>query len=300
MLSLTILGNNSAIPAHNRHPTAQHLQLEDENFLIDCGEGTQMQMSKYKIRHSRINHIFISHLHGDHYFGLPGLLTSMSLQNRKNDLHIHAPAALQDIIQLILSAASTQLSYPIFFHPLSEEGLLLDEEKHSVRCFKVTHRIECWGFLFKQKKKPRKIDPDKVKLHKVPANFFEKLQRGEDYVKPDGGVVLNEELTTKAPSAKSYAYCTDTIYDESLVKKISGADLLYHEATYLKTDKDKAAERFHSTTAQAATIAKKAGVKKLLIGHFSARYDSLDNFLAEAYAVFKDTELALEGMCYKV
>ena len=300
MLALTILGNNSAIPAFNRHPTAQVLQLQDESYLIDCGEGTQIQMTRYKIRNNKINHIFISHLHGDHYFGLIGLLTSMSLLNRKNELHLHGPAALEDIINLQLRVADTQLSFTLHFHPIKEEGLLLDENKNTVYCFKVKHRIECWGFLFTQKKNPRKIDSDKVKMYDIPISFYDRLQKGESYTSKDGRVISNEELTTKAPLPKSYAYCTDTIYDETLIEKIKGVDLLYHEATYLKCDADKAAARFHSTTVQAASIAKKAGVKKLLIGHFSARYESLDNFLAEAYAVFKETELALEGMCYKI
>lgn len=300
MLALTILGNNSAIPAFNRHPTAQVLQLQDDNYLIDCGEGTQIQLTLYKIRHSKINHIFISHLHGDHYFGLIGLLTSMSLLNRKNELHLYAPADLEKIIDLQLKVADTQLSFELYFHPIKEEGLLLDGSKNSVECFKVKHRIECWGFLFRQKKNPRKIDGDKVKAHNIPAGFYDRLQKGENYTNDQGVIILNEELTTKAALPKCYAYCTDTLFDESLIEKVKGADLLYHEATYLKSDADKAAARYHSTTVQAASIAKNAGVKKLLIGHFSARYESLDNFLAEAYSVFKDTELALEGMCYKI
>jgi ribonuclease Z len=300
MLAITILGNNSAIPAFGRHPTAQVLQTQDEKYLIDCGEGTQMQIAKYKIRRSKINHIFISHLHGDHYFGLIGLLTSMSLLNRTQDLHLHAPAPLKKILDLHLDVAATKLSYKLFFHALTNEGMIMNDNKITVECFSVKHRIECWGFLFKEKKKPRKIDSERARLYEIPASFYDKLQSGEDYVNKKGTIIPNEEVTIAASPGKSYGYCADTIYDESLVDKIKGVDLLYHEATYLKGNETKAAERFHSTTLQAAQIAEKAGVKKLLIGHFSAKYEVLDEFLVEACSVFTNTELALEGTCYRI
>lgn len=300
MLALTILGNNSALPAFDRNPTAQVLQTLDESFLIDCGEGTQMQMSKYKIRRNRISHIFISHLHGDHYFGLAGLLTSMSLLNRTQELHIHAPALLEAIIDLQFKASDTHLNYTLHFHPLQEEGLILDGKKMQVFCFNVLHRVECWGFLFRQKKNPRKIDAERARIYEVPSAFYEKLQQGEDYVNKKGTIVPNDEVTTAAPKPKSYAYCADTIYDETLVDKIKGVDLLYHETTYLKDLHERAASRFHSTTIQAADIAKKASVKKLLIGHFSSRYETLEEFLTETKEVFENTELALEGVCYTV
>ncbi len=300
MLVLTILGNNSAIPAFGRNPTAQVLQLEDDYFLIDCGEGTQLQMAKYKIRRSRINHIFISHLHGDHYFGLIGLLTSMSLLNRTQDMHLYGPEPLRHIIEYMLNVADTTLSYKLHFYPLKSAGRIVDENKFTVDCFSVQHRIECWGFVFKQKKKPRSIDPDRVKSYEIPAAFYEKLQRGEDYTTKKGTIIPNEEVTTANAPAKSYAYCADTIFDESLAEKVKGVDLLYHETTYLKEATDKAAARYHCTTVQAGTIAKNAGVKKLLIGHFSSRYETLDEFLVETMEIFEATELALEGTCYKV
>ncbi len=300
MLALTILGNNSAIPAFDRNPTAQVLQSADEACLIDCGEGTQMQMAKYKIRRAKINYIFISHLHGDHYFGLPGLLTSMSLLGRTHDLHLYGPAPLEQIIQLQLDAAGTELSYKIYFHALGEEKEIMNNSRISVTSFKVQHRIDCWGFLFKEKKNPRKIDAEKIKSFDIPANFYERLQKGEDYTTKKGTIIPNEEVTIAAPAAKSYGYCADTIYDESLAEKIKGVDLLYHETTYLKGDEHKAAARFHSTTLQAAAVAQKAAVKKLLIGHFSAKYETLDDFLTETTSVFPNTELALEGICYKL
>ena len=298
MLALTILRNNSAIPAFDRNPTAQVLQTMEEIFLIDCGEGTQMQLSKYKIKRSKINHIFISHLHGDHYFGLIGLLTSMSLLNRTQDLHLHAPAELEQLITLQLNFAATHLSYVLHFHPLEKEGLIVDDNKMTVECFKVHHRIDCWGFLFREKKNPRKLNPERARIYEIPAAFYDKLQHGEDYITKKGTLVPNEEVTTEAPKGKSYAYCADTIYNESLAEKVAGVDMLYHETTYLKDLHERAAARFHSTTIQAAAIAKKAGAKRLLIGHFSSKYESLDEFLNETVEVFENTELAIQGCCY--
>lgn len=298
MLSLTILGNNSAIPAFGRNPTAQVLQLQDEYFLIDCGEGTQSQLSKYKIRRSKINHIFISHLHGDHYFGLIGLLTSMSLLGRTQDLHIYGPAKLEQIINLQLEVADTKLSYSLFFHSIDSPGLLLDENKFTVTVFPINHRIECWGFLFRQKKKPKSIDAIKIKAFDIPASFYSRLQDGEDYTNQHGIVIANELVTIANIASKSYAYCADTIYDEGLVEIVKEVDLLYHETTYLNAAADKAAARFHSTSSQAATIALKAKVKRLIIGHFSSKYEHLDDFLTETTEIFKNTELSKEGTCY--
>lgn len=300
MLALTILGNNSAIPAFDRNPTAQVLQALDEAYLIDCGEGTQVQLNKYKIRRSKINHIFISHLHGDHYFGLIGLITSLSLLNRTQDLHVHGPAKLEAILQLQLEAANTKLSYNYFFHAITAEGLIMDNNKLTVHAFQVKHRIECWGFLFREKKNPRKIDAERIKAFEIPAAFYEKLQKGEDYITKKGTIIPNCEVTIAASMPKTYAYCADTIYDESLVNIVSGVDLLYHETTYLKGNEEKAAARFHATTLQAGDIAKKAAVKKLLVGHFSAKYEVLDQFLEEVITVFPNAALALDGVSYLI
>ncbi len=300
MLALTILGNNSAIPAWDRNPTAHILQSLEECYLIDCGEGTQTQMSKYKIRRSRINHIFISHLHGDHYFGLIGLLTSMSLLSRTQDLHLHAPAALEQIIHLQLSVAAVKLSYKLYFHTITADGIIVDNHKIIVESFAVKHRIECWGFLFTEKKNPRKIDSVRIKAYEIPVSFYEKLQKGEDYITKKGTIIPNEEVTVAGIKPKRYAYCADTIYDETLVEKIKSVDLLYHETTYLKALHERAAERFHSTTVQAAAIAQKGQVKKLLIGHFSSKYEILDEFLTEATSVFANTELAIQGVSYRI
>ena len=300
MLALTILGNNSAIPAFGRHPTAQLLQNHEQSFLIDCGEGTQMQMDTYRIRKSKIDHIFISHLHGDHYFGLIGLLTSMALMGRKQQIHLYAPAALKSIIDLQLHVADSQLSYELAFHPLLDEGMIMQDKKLSVECFKVHHRIECWGFLFCEKKNLRKILPDEVRKYNIPQSYFELLQKGEDYLSTADVVIPNELLTIAGTPPKSYAYCADTLYDENLATKLKGVDVIYHESTYLHALQQRANARFHSTSKEAAMIAVKSGAKKLLLGHFSSMYESLDDFQEEACSIFEQTELALEGRCYLI
>ena len=285
---------------HDRHPTAQILTMDDQTFLIDCGEGTQVQMNRYKIRRSRISHIFISHLHGDHYFGLFGLLNSFSLINRKEDLHLFAPAPLEEILQKVFITADTQLSYKLYFHPLEKEGLLYEGKKITIHCFPVFHRINCWGFLFREKDKLRKVDVDRCRELGVPAYFYPRLKEGDDYQHQDGSITNNYLVTKPAPHPFSYAFCADTRFEPSLADVVKGVDLLYHESTYLAEHEDKAASRFHATAGQAATIARMAGVKRLLIGHFSSKYTVLDPFLDEARAVFPDADLALEGTTYLI
>ncbi|MBO9619023.1 MAG: ribonuclease Z [Niabella sp.] len=298
MFGVTILGNNSAVPAFDRHPTSQVLTMPNRKFLIDCGEGTQIQLINYKIRRSKISHIFISHLHGDHYFGLVGLLNSFALLGRQQELHVVGPPALQQILDLQFTAADTQLPYALHFHAIEQPGYLLTVGDVEISCFKTEHRIKCYGFVFREKKRPRRINPDAVKEHAIHYSWFENLQMGKDYTAPDGTLIKNETLTFEAPKGKTYAFCADTKYDESFIPDIEGADMIYHETTYLENFRDQAVQRFHSTSKQAAAIAKKAGVKKLLIGHFSSRYDELGEFEKEAREVFPNTELALEGVCY--
>ncbi len=298
MFAVTILGNNSAIPAHDRHPTAQVVTLNEQLFLIDCGEGTQIQIAQYKIKWSKINYILISHLHGDHYFGLIGLLTSMSLLGRQTEMHLYAPAMLAKIIQLQLDAANTKLSYPLLFHALKQEGKIVEHDKFSIECFSTKHRVECWGFIIREKREPRKIDKEKVLQYEIPAAYYNQLKAGEDYQKKDGTIIKNELVTIANKPCRSYAYSADTVYDERLIDKVKGVDLLYHETTYLKEGAERAALRFHATTHQAATIAQKAEVKKLIIGHFSSKYETLDAFLEESREVFENTDLALEGTAY--
>lgn len=300
MLAVTILGNNSALPAFGRHPTAQVLTMKDQLMLIDCGEGTQMQLSRYKIRISKINYIFISHLHGDHYFGLIGFLTSMGLLNRKHELVIMCPHGLPEIIQLQLAAAGIALPYPIQYILLEQPGILVETRSFTIACFPVEHRISCWGCLVREKKMPRKIDREKVLLHQIPAAFYEQLQKGYDYTTANGAYISNDSVTIAASPAVSYAYSSDTRFLPELAAQIQSVTLLYHESTYLHDLKDRAYDRYHSTAQQAATIATLAGVKRLLIGHFSSKYEEVAPFEQEAKEVFTCTELALEGVTYLI
>lgn len=300
MFSVTILGNNSAVPAYNRHPTSQVVSTNYYTFLVDCGEGAQIQMMKYKIRRSRISHIFISHLHGDHFFGLAGLITSFGLLGRTQDLHVFSPGPLQEIIEMQLKAGETHLPYKLTFHKISNAGVLVNEERMRVECFKTCHRIECYGFKFTERRKPRHVDIEKAKQFEIPVAFFEKLKDGEDYTNQRGELIKNDLVTDAAPKEKVYAYCGDTRYDESLLHYIKGADLVYHESTYLDNQREKAEARFHSTSKQAAALALKANAGKLLLGHFSSRYEKLDEFQNEAQTIFEHAYLAEEGVTYLV
>jgi ribonuclease Z len=300
MFAVTILGNNSALPAYDRHPTAQIITINDQLLLIDCGEGTQIQLSKYKIKRGKLNYIFISHLHGDHYFGLIGLITSMGLLGREQPLHIYGPEGLEAIIQLQLDVADTYLPFELIFYPLIKEGIIADLPKFSVACFSTQHRIPCWGFIVREKKSPRKIDKEKVVQFEIPAAYYNALKQGMDYTTKDGTIIINEQVTVPNSVNRSYTYCADTIYDERLAEVAKDSTLIYHEATYLHALEDRAAARFHSTTIQAATIAKKANAHQLLVGHFSSKYEELDEFLAEAKSVFPKTHLAIEGVTFLI
>lgn len=300
MLSVTILGNNSAVPAFNRHPTSQVVSQDGVNYLVDCGEGTQIQMIKYKIRRGKISHIFISHLHGDHYFGLAGLLNSFGLLSHKQELHVYGPSPLQQIIEMQMNVAETTLPYSLFFHTLIKPEVLVDNEKIKISCFPTTHRIECYGFLFEEKEGKRKLLIDKIQKLHIPVSFYSSLQLGLDYITPRGQTICNDQVTAAPEKGKRYAFCADTRYDETMIPFIYGCDMIYHETTYLDNVRDKAFERFHCTTKQAAEIARKAFVKKLLIGHFSSKYNSLEQFEAEAKEIFSNTELAIEGRTYEI
>lgn len=300
MLSVTILGNNSAVPAFNRHPTSQVVSHDGANYLVDCGEGTQIQMIKYKIRRGKITHIFISHLHGDHYFGLVGLINTFSLLSHTQEMHVYAPAPLQQIIEMQLKVADTFLCYPLHFHTLTEPAILVDNDKIRITCFRTTHRIECYGFVFQEKQGKRKLLIDKVQKMEIPVSFYNSLQQGLDYITSKGKRIANADVTADPEKGKKYAFCADTRYDESIIPHIYGADCIYHETTYLDNLRDRAVERFHSTTKQAGMIARKAMVKKLLIGHFSSKYATLEQFLQETKEVFPNTELALEGVTYNI
>lgn len=285
---------------YDRHPTSQVVHYDEYLFLVDCGEGTQMQMNRYKIRRHRINYIFISHLHGDHYFGLPGLLAGLGLNGRTEDLWIFSPPLLKDIIEIQFGSANSILPYPLHFVPLEKEGLLLDEKKIMVSCFAVNHRVPCWGFLFREKEKPRKLNREQLDRYGIPVSFYQQLKLGQDYITEGGERIQNEWLTFPPEKTNSYAFCADTIYDETIADKCKDVTLMYHEATYLDDQWERARKRMHSTASQAATIASKANAQRLIIGHFSSRYEVLDEFTKEAREVFPHTDLAVEGVTYLV
>lgn len=300
MFGVTILGNNSALPAFNRHPTAQIVTIKNQLILIDCGEGTQMQIDRFKIKRSKINYILISHLHGDHYFGLVPLLTTMGLLGRENELYLFAPPKLKEIIDLQMEVAKTNLPFKLNFVALSEEGKIYENDNFVLSCFKTIHRIECFGFKIEEKKPSRKIDSSKISKYVIPYSFYKNLKKGEDFITNSGEIVKNETVTIENTFIRSYAYCADTIYDENLIDKVKNVTLLYHEATYLKDLESKAIIRFHCTTHQAASIALKATVSQLIIGHFSSKYEFLDDFLIEAKEVFGNTHLAIEGVTFRL
>lgn len=300
VFAVTILGNNSALPMHNRHPTAQVVYYDEHLFLVDCGEATQIQMTRYKIRRNRIRYIFISHLHGDHYFGLPGLLTGFGLNGRTEDLWIFSPPLLKEIIEMQLQASHTVLPYMLHFVPIENEGVLVDEKKITVSCFAVNHRVPCWGFLFKEKEKPFKLDNQKLQQYGIPLSYYHRLKEGEDYIAENGEIIKNEWLTKPPQPPSGYAFCADTVFDERIAEKCRNVSLLYHEATYLDNQREKAMSRMHSTSKQAATIALKANARRLIIGHFSSRYETLEDFITEAREIFPETDLALEGTTYLV
>lgn len=292
-----ILGSSAATPTSTRNPTAQLLNIAERFFLIDCGEGTQIQMRRYKARFQSINHIFISHLHGDHFLGLPGFLASMHLLGRRNELVIYGPKELEEIITVVHKYSETYLNYPIRFVATQNERkeLLWEDDKVEVYSFPLQHRIRTTGFLFKEKPLPRNID--KYKLEKLEVSFAEihKLKKGQDAVDNHGHIIRNAELTFDPPPPRSYAFCSDTRFFEELAEHIRDVDLLYHESTFLEDRIDRAEVTFHSTASQAAKMALLANAKHLLLGHFSARYTELDDFLSEAKPLFPNVSLATEG-----
>lgn len=298
---LTVIGSSSATPMYNRHPSAQYLHIRDRHFLIDCGEGTLMQLLRFRIRYHRITHIFISHLHGDHFLGLMGLLSTMHLQGRNTDLHLFGQQELMDIVEIQLRLSNTQLRYNLIFHPVRAYAseILYEDEDIWVGTIILNHRIPCTGFLFREKPRPRKLRIERLNELNIPFALYPGIKNGEDFVTAEGEVISNEELTDAPVLNLSYAYCSDTLYMPELSDVLNGVDVLYHEATFLHDLKDRASLTYHTTAREAATLALNSGVKKLIIGHFSARYKQLEPLLAEARAVFPDTELAVEGQKYR-
>ncbi len=294
---LTILGSSGALPAYGRFPTAQYLIIQNKHFLIDCGEGVQMQLMRYQIPIHKIDHIFISHLHGDHYLGLMGLLFSMHLQRRVSDLHLHSQNGLDEIILVQLKYSKSSLNFNIIFHAFeaSQVHVLHEDEALTVQTIPLIHKLDCAGFLFREKPKPRKINKEKLREGML-LQHIALLKTGADVHDEMGNLLyVNSEYTLPPQPSRSYAFCSDTAWNENMIEQIREVDLLYHEATFMEEEKDKARETKHSTAAEAATMAKQCGAKKLLIGHFSARYRELEPLLSEAREIFTNTELAIEG-----
>ncbi len=299
---VTILGSSGAVPAHGRFPSSQLVEIQNRYFLVDCGEGCQMQLMRYQINFHRIGHIFISHLHGDHYLGLMGLIFTMHLQHRTNDLHIYSHRGLDEIITTQFKYSNSVPGFKIHFHHLEkdEHTIIFEDDALSVETLPLLHHIRCSGFIFREKIKPRRIDktrlPEGLSIQQLAG-----LKNGEDVVDETGNVLYrNDALTFDPKHSRSYAYCSDTAFRESIIPLIRNVDLLYHEATFAQEEESKAMETLHSTAHHAALVAAKAGVKKLLIGHFSARYKELDSLLLEARITFTNTFLAQEGETFVV
>ena len=299
---VTILGSNSAIPVYGRHHTAQYLKIQNSNFLIDCGEGTQLQLQRFGLKSQKIDAIFISHLHGDHYLGLVGLLSSLHLQGRTRELHLYAPPELSDIIAVQLRISDTTFRYQVHFHPLNPNAseLIFENSKIEVSSVPVQHRIPCHGFLFKEKSHPLRIDksklPKNIKLAEIAT-----IKNGEDVYDANGKIrYAFKNLTLGRKKSRSYAYITDTLYLPELAEVVENFDLMYHEATFLTEKELKATETYHATAGQAARLAFDAQISKLIIGHFSARYKDLAPLQDEARKIFKNTYLAIEGKTFNI
>lgn len=299
---LTILGSNSAIPAHGRYPTAQVLNVHGQLYLIDCGEGTQMRMNDFGIRRSRIHQIFISHLHGDHFFGLVGLLTTYCLLGRKEALEVFSPPGLEEIIDLQLAVSGTVLPYPLHFRVLNPavHTKIFEDTYVKVYSIPLRHRIPTCGFLFREKPPLRHIRPELIERLGIPYQEIKTIKEGADFTSPDGSVIPNSELTLPGDRPRSYAYCSDTAFAETIIPMVKGVDLLYHEATFKDEKTDYARQTLHSTARQAGEIARRAGVGRLVLGHYSTRYKDLSELLAEAQSVFPATELGLDGVRVEV
>ena len=299
---LHILGCGSALPTTRHFPTSQIVNVRDKLFMIDCGEGAQLQFRKSHLKFSRLNHISISHLHGDHCFGLLGLISTLNLLGRTAELHIHSPKGLETLLTPMLDFFNRQMTYKILFHEFdTKEPMQIYEDRSlTVTTIPLRHRMPCCGFLFAEKRRPNHIIREMVDFYQVPVYELNRIKNGADYVTPEGKTVSNNLLTRPSAPSRSYAYCSDTIYLPSIVEQIKGVDLLFHEATFANEDAPRAKETFHTTAAQAAEIARKAEVKKLLIGHFSARYEDENILLQEASAIFPDTQLAKETLCVSV
>ena len=274
--------------------------MKNRMFLIDCGEGTQVQLRKHKLKFSRINHVFISHLHGDHFYGLIGLISTFSLLNRQTDLHVYGPKGIKEVTLLQLKMSASWTSYNLYFHELdsTEPEVIFEDDKVIVSTIPLKHRVYTNGFLFQEKSGDRKLNPEAVNQYGIETCYYNKIKSGSDMTLDDGRVIPNELLTFDPFPPKSYAFCSDTMYDESIVSLIRDVDVLYHESTFLDTEEHLCEKTMHSTAKQAATIALKANVKQLVLGHFSTRYGAIETFKEEAETVFANVHLADDGKVF--
>lgn len=299
---VTILGCGSALPTTVLNQTSQIVNFREKLFMIDCGEGTQLQFRKAKLSFAKLKRIFISHLHGDHCFGLLGLISTFGMLGRTADMHIHCPIGLEKLMKPALSFFCNPLPYKIFFHEHDTKlnQIIYENRSLIISTIPLKHRIPCAGFLFQEKPKLKNIRKDQIDYYNVPISWMGRIKAGDDFVTENGEVIANDKLTLPEQQPRSYAYCSDTAYYEPIIDIIQGTNLLFHEATFATSEEGRASQTNHSTAKQAATIAKAAGVKKMLIGHFSARYTNHQRLLDEALTVFKPVICAQEMVTYSV
>lgn len=298
----TILGCGAAAPTGKHSPSAQVLNIHDKLFLVDCGEGTQMQMRKFKVKMQRINEVFITHMHGDHYLGLMGFISSMHLLGRKAKLTVYGPAELKPILELQLKASQTFLEYPLEVVAVdtSAKQCIYEDKSLRVYSFPMKHRIECCGYLFEEKERKPKITKESIATYGLIPSQIIQLKNGQPVVLENGNTLNPETVCEEPEPPKRYAYCSDTAYSEKVIDAVRGCSTIYHESTFLESESERAKATFHSTAAQAAKVAKEAGAKRLILGHFSSRYATEDLFKVEASAVFSNVSLANEGMVFTV
>ncbi len=301
-MKLTILGCYAATPRSITNPTSQLLEIKNRMILIDCGEGTQVQLRKNKIKFSKINQVFISHLHGDHFFGLIGLISTFSLLGRTTDLHIYGPKGIKDIILIQLRLSNSWTNYGLFFHELesNESEVIFEDEKVLVTTIPLKHRVYTNGFLFQEKIGERKLNMNAVLNYDIESCYYQKIKNGKDITLEDGRIIPNAELTFDPIPSKSYAFCSDTAYHEPIIPIIKNVDVLYHESTFLESEQNFAEKTLHSTAKEAAKIALKANVKQLILGHYSTRYESLVLFREEAETIFSEVLLADDGTTFEL
>ncbi|WP_348825097.1 ribonuclease Z [Flavobacterium aestuarii] len=300
-MKLTILGCYAATPRTLTNPTSQVLEIKNRLFLIDCGEGTQVQLRKNKLKFSKINHVFISHLHGDHFFGLIGLISTFALLGRTNDLHIYGPKGVKEIINLQLKLSNSWTNYQLFFHELesTKSEIIFEDEKVIVQTIPLKHRVYTNGFLFQEKTGERKLDLNAVQNFEIETCYYQNIKNGKDITLDDGRIIANSKLTYDPDPALSYAFCSDTRYNEDIIPIIENVSVLYHESTFLDSEESLASKTMHSTAKEAARIALKAKAQQLILGHYSTRYDSIELFKEEASTVFKEVLLAEDGKSFE-